>query len=711
MADNFVTIDTPNGPVDFPATMNKADIEAALRKMFPPPIDERSGAPAGIRAVVGAARTPQDALATLRKFYPDAKPYGDGNFVYTDPVSKQPKLYNEKNQTVFGVPVPSLGDLASIGGEVSEGVGAALGGTAGFLAGAPTVVGAPAGAVAGAGAGGVAGRELYDYLARNYLGTVDTRGVGQRARDVAIEATLNAAGQGTGMAISRAAPYVVAPAKRVVGGLLSNVGDTVTKAGERLGVRLPAGVATQSKGIQRVESGVAQTPGGAGPVTQAYEQFNADMANAAQRTAEKVATANGANPAGRVLTEKGSVGQFVQGAAKDAGQRFEQTRKTLDDAFTQLVPPNSRVPAANVQSSIAELEARVAQDPNSMGPILKPTIDLLKRVSADAEKNGGISFESLRKFRTNLGQAIERPDLSGYSAGDQQYLKEAYAALTKDMYAAAEATGPEALHALKLHDRYVRFNREVNLPMLQKIVDTDLDSQVYTYAMSGAKDGLGRLSTLKRNVKPEEWDTLAGSIFQKLGEAKPGARDAVSVSGGAYQFSPNTFVTEWNSLSTSAKKLLFGGTRYEKVVPQIDDLLKLANAGKDAAKTANVSNTAGAWTVASMLLGMGGAGGGVISNGLSGSLFDVSSAVGTLAGGTALANLSGRLLENPAFVRWATATAKAANTSPQSLPTQFARLYAIAKTEPEIRAVVDQYVQQAAPQFGIDPSEIKKPSK
>ena len=37
-------------------------------------IDTKTGAPAGIRALVGASQGPEDKLTTLRKEYPDALP-------------------------------------------------------------------------------------------------------------------------------------------------------------------------------------------------------------------------------------------------------------------------------------------------------------------------------------------------------------------------------------------------------------------------------------------------------------------------------------------------------------------------------------------------------------------------------------------------------------------------------------------------------------
>ncbi|MCZ4089068.1 hypothetical protein [Sinorhizobium psoraleae] len=124
-------------------------------------IDDSEDAPALIRAQVGALDKPEDRLKALQKTYPDAKPYGDDNFIFTDEKGKV-RLYNQESW------MPSLGDFVSIGPEAGETIGGGLGGFFGGLAGAAggsvvpvvgTGAGAVGGAITGAGAGSVAGRK------------------------------------------------------------------------------------------------------------------------------------------------------------------------------------------------------------------------------------------------------------------------------------------------------------------------------------------------------------------------------------------------------------------------------------------------------------------------------------------------------------------------------------------------------------------------
>src|SRR5689334_21642542 len=82
---------------------------------FASTVDQSTGAPASVRLRVGGS--PEgDRLANLRKFFPDAVPYGSDNFVFTNPDTGKPTLYNPKGF--------DFGDVASMGREVTTSVGA-----------------------------------------------------------------------------------------------------------------------------------------------------------------------------------------------------------------------------------------------------------------------------------------------------------------------------------------------------------------------------------------------------------------------------------------------------------------------------------------------------------------------------------------------------------------------------------------------------------
>lgn len=645
-------------------------------------INRTTGAPVNVRAAVGAATTMPDKLATLRKFFPDAMQYDKENFIYTDPKTKRPTLMNEKNPVFFGIPLPSIGDIAGAGPEIAEFIGGGMGATAMAPFGPPAMVG-------GAGVGGALFKKLYE-TGMQYGGpTVETRPAVEQAAGVTKDITLGAVGQRFGQFVEAGLPRLLTPIQEKIAGFRQGI----PQAAARLGIPLPAGVATQSPGVQRIEAGLTQTPGGAQIISPMYEEMADVMGTRATEIAEQLSRASkgpGVQP-GVFFTEKGGLGKFIQEGADAAGKRFAQRREQLDDVVARAVGPQNRFPATNTAQFVADLQAEIAKNPQTMGPMLQPVIDRAMRVVTDAQSGfGGVSFEALRSMRTAVGKELDRPDISGLT--QTPALSRLYDALRKDVVAAADQSGDVASRGIRLHDRYVRFNRNVNLPALQRIVDQDLDVSAANMALSGTKDGIGRLQLLRRNFKPDEWDTVTASVWQQLGNARAGAKAGAAVGEESYQFSPMTFLTNWNNLSDSAKLVLFSGDRYRNIIPLINDLAKVASGAREASKVVNTSNTAGAQMVTSALLG----GGGLVGGGVTGG--DPASAL--VGGATALSGLvltsrmAAKLLESPRFIKWVTDTTKVVVNNPNALPAQVGRLLAIGQAEPEMKDAIEAYYNQ-----------------
>lgn len=93
-------------PIELPSNLSEADRAKAINaylqsdaaKEF---IDQDTGAPAFVRAQVGGSPT-EDRLANIRRFYPDAAPYDDDNFIYTNPDTGRLTLYNPPGFDVAG---------------------------------------------------------------------------------------------------------------------------------------------------------------------------------------------------------------------------------------------------------------------------------------------------------------------------------------------------------------------------------------------------------------------------------------------------------------------------------------------------------------------------------------------------------------------------------------------------------------------------------
>lgn len=684
--DLYKSLQAADAADDTKAAQTLADYIRSLQIPAPSEkqIEMTTGAPLGVRAAVGSATTMQDKLATLKQYFPDAQPYDKENFIYTDPKTGRPTLMNEKNPVFYGVPLPTMGDIAGALPEISEFVGSGLGAAAMAPFGPFAMVG-------GAGAGGAAAKKLYE-MGMQYGGpTVETRGGAEQATGVTKDILLNAVGQRGGQLVEKGLPYLLTPIQQQLMGLRQGI----PQAASRLGIKLPAGVATQSPAVQRLEAGLAQTPGGAQVIAPKYELMQQQMGTAARNIAEDISQV-GKTPSvipTPPFTEKGGLGEFVKKGAEAAAKRFATRREQIDDVVAYTIGPNNRFAANNTAQLVNQLNSEIATSPKTLGPMLSPVIQRSMSVVDDANAGfGGVTFDALRRLRTQIGKDIERPDISGYS--NTKELKRLYAALSADIYQAAKQSGPIAERSLKLHDRYVRFNREVNLPALQKIADQNLDVNAVNYAMAGTKDGMGRLQVLVRNFKPEERDTLAASVWQQLGNAKAGTKEGADIGADSFEFSANTFLTNWNNLSDSAKQVLFGGERYRNIIPAINDLVKISTGAREAGKAVNVSNTGGAQMVTSALLGATGAGFGGMGGDAAQALLG---GAGALTGLVLSSNLAARLLESPRFIRWVSDTSRAVVNNPNSLTTQIAKLSAIATADPAASDAIEAYYKQIQP--------------
>ena len=114
-------------------------------------LDQSTGAPPKVRMLVDSARSPQDQLATLKKFFPDARHFVEGNFLFTHPETGKETLYN-----------PGGLEFGDIAGSARVGAGM-VGGTLGGAAGVPA---GPAGVLTGVGLGTAGAEAGFDVLAR-----------------------------------------------------------------------------------------------------------------------------------------------------------------------------------------------------------------------------------------------------------------------------------------------------------------------------------------------------------------------------------------------------------------------------------------------------------------------------------------------------------------------------------------------------------------
>jgi len=153
---NSVLLEMINSKKPNQGNLTNSEINKLSMEELTDSVNTKKGASAKARLGVSVATTPEDKLATLRQFYPDALPvevfdpengvinFGAGNFIFTDPETNQLTTFDEDFR-IFGIPVPSARDfidagplLAEVGGGIA---GAMVGGTTGTLTGPLGTVG------------------------------------------------------------------------------------------------------------------------------------------------------------------------------------------------------------------------------------------------------------------------------------------------------------------------------------------------------------------------------------------------------------------------------------------------------------------------------------------------------------------------------------------------------------------------------------------
>lgn len=627
----------------------------------PSMIDQSTGAPSHIRQAVGSLMDPESRLATLQKYYPDAQPYGDNNFVFTNPETKSATLYNPIGLDVGDVPSVTKEAFVTVGSSIGAGLGAATGAVASvptFGTGAPITI--PSGALIGAGAGAGVSAALFDAWMTLSGQTKDIRTPAERAGQVGAEALGAAAGEGLGRAI----PVM---AKEAMGGAKATQRAIVDQF-ERFGIRPTASVAMGAKS-KAAESALRTSIFSVGVMAKQAE----DVIEQSHAALEKIAAKYG-----KPKTNEGA-GALIVGAAKKATERAKGTTSKLYDDAYDLVGSGTLVNINSVKSLLNDMVAELSRAPASRSETYGPAINTLKSIVAD-DAATGIDFETFRAIRTDIGRNLAEPFTSGYKSSQNLAMKRVYSALSDDMTAVAENAGPAALQAIKRADKYKAAYSKTAEETLEKILKYDAEEKAYTFVLGASKDNAGSLRKLRKLFKQDEWDDVSATVLNRLGTGKDG------------EFSIATFVNNYTNpkkLSPEAKEILFKGGRYKEAGQALDDFADLMKKLKDSRLYDNASNTGNAINTVLILTSLGSG----VAQGAAGAFTGEQAGVGPIAGaaGAIIApRLAAKLITNPAFVKW---LAYPINEGTKDIAGHLGRLVAIGEATPEINDAVQELIK------------------
>ena len=583
-------------------------------------LDKDTGASVSLRSTVSAYKKPEDKLKLIKKYYPDAIPFGSDNYVFKNPKTNRPTLFNPE-----GLDFGDFAEYGRIGANI-------LGGLAGFTTSAvvasPTIVGVPvAGAVGGA-AGSLAAGEAYDAALRSIFGegVEDTRTASEYATDLAIEGTIEAV-----------TPFPAAAGIKYGRKGLDKVFNTpetknIINSAKNLGINeLPLGVSSSGGNMARFEKGLATTAGG-GKIVNLY----ADGINQLNKSVDEI-TSMGANQS------KESAGEII----KNAAIRFEDDFMARSDALyskvDSLINPNEIFLMPNVARVLKSSEYKF-NNKNLSKVFGKEFSDDLKNVFKVKNKEGKLvdgpvelSYKDIAALRTQIGKQLKGGNFVIGVSPDKGGLKKLYGALTDDMFNAAKLVGGDAeKFAIQAND-YYRQGSTILEKQIRPLVTT-----------RGGKDFLSSEKIYDKFDKgtlnePSRFNKITNNLFNKGLKNE----DQLTILGEKQLYD----LTRDPAGDLSIGKTVSNLTKYTKgtgelpntiqsIGTKVDDIKEVSKAFREADKFTNFSNTATGNAQRELYAALGlGVGGGLYSG-------DVSTGLSIAAGSYLAPKVIASLLEN-----------------------------------------------------------------
>lgn len=575
--------------------------------------------PTALRVQVGALHTPEDRLRTVRKRYPNAEPYGDDNFIMTDPETGDSLLYNPEGF--------DWGDWASIVPETAEAIGAGVGGVIGGAGGAAggsvvpgvgTVAGGVGGAMVGAGTGGTIARDGTERLLNWWFDNDDTRGTGEYLQDKAADFGLNAVGEGVGMAAAKGGSAAYRAGRNwFAGGSKAKAGEGVQQlAKDFTEANVPTTVGTVTGDRKQLGREATLRNNESPRMWDAEDAANEAVQREYDRIADTISPS--------ASTRQGAGESIIEGAKGEReaiNENVGDLYRNVDDTIGGNAIKGDNTTTLN-KTLKTEKKALSNTEVLTKGSQIDEAIKHTDAITKDLKQ--GMSFREMQEARTELGRLAFSGDTNPALA---VYYRRAYEAVTKDMEDAARSMGDEAFNAWKQADEAYkgRFGPEGSDRILSPLANAKSGEEAYRRLVTGLKDGGTNLQRtrelIERSSDPELWGSVTRRYIDELGTN--------TVADGSTSFSGRKFLQGWNKLSPEAKDAMFKGTQFSQVRQDLDRLARITEARQRAASARGVKPN----TTTNMILGWG--------------------SLGTYTGGKAVNDsFRGRLATDPRIVRW-----------------------------------------------------------
>lgn len=442
-----------------------------------------------------------------------------------------------------------------------------------------------------------------------------------------------------------------------------------------------AGQATESRLLRSTESLLSRTPGAAGRMTSFANQQAQDIGAGIERQAARLAPRSSAEQAGRAIDR----------GISDAGgflDRFRGRSRQLYSEVDRHIPAQQPVAITNTQRALNDLAAPVPGAQETSRHLINQRVGAIAEgIGADA-RNGQMPYEAVARLRTLVGeQLVGAPLLGDVPIGQWRRL---YGALSADLRIASQQAGPQAARAFNRADTYYRSGAN-RMEVLEGVLNRNGGPEsIFRAATSGTKEGASTLHAVMQSLPVDAQRMVTATVLRRLGRATPGHQDDLGA-----RFSTETFLTNWSSLSDSAKNVLFNrqhfGPTFREDMNQVARAAANLRAGSQVFRNPSGTGQAVAQTTAASSF--------VLS--VIGGRYDIA---GGVAGGAALSNLTARLLTQQRFVRWLAHTTRAPISALPALVNQLEQ-----SKEPDERELADALKQAQQSQYAASEYEDANP--
>ena len=348
--------------------------------------------------------------------------------------------------------------------------------------------------------------------------------------------------------------------------------QAAAQAAQDIGVTPTLGM--QGPGLGMVEAGLDKVPFSTGMIRGAAQRAESQMEAALDRAVDRVG----------IPTTNTGAGEAAQAGADAFLQTFKDKKDTLYNAFDRKVGGNTFVTAPRTIGVLEQLTSYSQKYPNIGKFLNRPKFTKLLQ---DLEVNGALNalpYDVLKDLRSSIGASMGR--LNGpMSSLPQAELKRLYGSLSDDMRAVAAATGNDALRSFERANKFYAAGMKRIDGALTKVTKADTPEKAYQNILAlttadSPRGSTAQLNQIKKSLPKEEWSTVSATILRKLGEARVGQRGAPDATDFA-EFSPATFLTNWNKMDKGARTVLTSGNIPQSARRELDNLATVAQRYKE----------------------------------------------------------------------------------------------------------------------------------